>query len=124
MRSVRFQVSALVFSVLFSACSGNSLGKAADPPATPVLSRPLGWVVVSSSYAQVFDIPRSSGVVLGYYRKGTVVPVTERKREALGADAVTWLKNEGPEPGWIKERETLVFDSPEKAATAAKTVGK
>ena len=95
-----------------------------DPPSTPVLSRQLGWAVVSASYTQVFDIPRSSGVVLGYYRKGAVIPVTERKREAADAEVVTWLKNEGSEPGWIKERETLLFDSPEKAETAAKTVAK
>jgi hypothetical protein len=72
----------------------------------------------------VFDIPRSSGVVLGYYRKAVIVPVTERKLETVNGDVVPWLKNEGEEPGWIKESEVLVFDSHEKANTAAKTVVK
>ena len=95
--------------VLAVSCSDRSLGRAVDPPATPILSRQLGWAVIKSSYAQVLDIPRSSGVVLGYYRKSAVVPVTERKREAIDGDAVTWLKNEGGEPGWIRERRRIAL---------------
>jgi hypothetical protein len=53
-----------------------------------------------------------------------VVPVTERKLQAAdNGVSLAWLKNEGEEPGWIRESDALVFDSPEKASTAAGTVG-
>ena len=62
--------------------------------------------------------------MLGYYRKSIIVPVTERKKEILKDSIVSWLKNQGKEPGWIKESDVMLFDSPEKAATAAKTIVK
>ena len=105
-----------------SSCGDRSFSKAIDPPPTPLLSRPLGWAVVEASYSQVFDQPKSDGVVLGYYRRATVVPVTERRNEIDGSDSVVWLRNEGDEPGWIRQADVRVFDSPEKARTAVKTV--
>ncbi len=115
-------ISAVSASLLFASCTDSALRKAADPPATPLLSRPLGWAVIDSAYVQVFDIPSSKGVVLGYYRKGTAVPVTERRFEQDAANAPAWLKNEGEEPGWIKASDALLFDSPEKAATASRSL--
>jgi len=114
----------LAIAVFVSSCTNGRWGSVSDPPPTPILSRPLGWAVINVSYSQVFDIPNSSGVVLGYYRKAAIVSVTERKKEILKDSVVSWLKNEGNEPGWIKESEIMLFDSSEKALTAAKTVVK
>lgn len=122
MRSLRFSIVFTAISISLASCTNGSLGRINDPPPTPILSRPLGWAVISASYSQVFDIPSSSGVVLGYYRKATIVKATERSKEVLKDKVVSWIKNEGSEPGWIKEEDIMLFESSEKAATAAKSV--
>lgn len=112
--------SLVLFSLL--GCSDGSLNRAFEVPPTPQLSRPLGWGVVVPSYAQVYDAPGTTGVVLGYYRRGVVVAVTERRLEKTGDTSVRWILNAGSEPGWIRETDLEVFESEAKAKTAAGTM--
>lgn len=110
--------SILAMLALLGACS-NGTSRVVDVPATPILSRSLGWAVVESSYAQVYDSPGSSSIVLGYYRRGVIVPVEERRLERSKNDSVRWVRNEGATPGWIKESDIRLFDSEAKAQTAS-----
>ena len=96
-----------------------NLARLAPPPPTPLLSRSLGWAVVVSSYAQVFDSPQSDAVVLGYYRRDTIVPVSERRKGTMPGDTGYWVRNQGEEPGWLKEMDIKIFENEAKAKTAA-----
>lgn len=69
----------------------------------------------------MYDLPSAKGVLLGYYRKGAILPIVARQKEQHQNSAAAWLRNEGPEPGWVREADVLLFDSPDKAATAAKS---
>jgi hypothetical protein len=115
----------LGFSIfLLSSCDPNSsdkrhLAQLAPPPPTPLLARSLGWALVVSSYAQVFDLPQSDSVVLGYYRQNTIVPISERRRSRTAGDTPYWVRNQGDEPGWLKETDVKIFDNEAKAKTAA-----
>jgi len=114
----------LLFSFFFTSCDAIStdkrnLARLAPPPPTPLLSRSLGWAWVVSSYAQVFDLPQSDAVVLGYYRRDTIVPVSERRKSMSESDSSYWVMNQGDEPGWLKETDIKIFENEEKAKTAA-----
>ena len=117
MRRIIF--ASILFSALIAGCFKGGTLRVLDVPPTPPLSRSLGWAVVVPSYSQVYDSPGADGVVLGYYRRSVVVPVTERRIERTKNDAVRWIRNVGTEPGWIKESDLQVFDSEAKARTAA-----
>lgn len=109
----------ILLSALLVGCFQGGSVRVVEVPPTPPLSRPLGWAVVVPSYAQVYDSPGAGAVVLGYYRRSVVVPVTERRIERTRNDAVRWIRNGGTEPGWIKEIDLHVFDAEAKARTAA-----
>jgi len=109
----------ILLSALLAGCFQGGTPRVMDIPATPPLSRSLGWAVVVPSYAQVYDSPGAGAVVLGYYRRAVVVPVAERRVERTKNEAVRWIRNGGTEPGWIKERDLQVFDTEAKAKTAA-----
>ncbi|HCM27122.1 MAG TPA: hypothetical protein DIC34_11360 [Treponema sp.] len=92
--------------------------QAIEPPPTPPLSRSIGFAVVVASYAQVLERP-GDGVALGYYRRGSIVPVSERTFAGLNGHRMLWIRNEGKEPGWIKEADARLYESEAKAKTAA-----
>ncbi|GAB1481256.1 hypothetical protein MASR2M78_00710 [Treponema sp.] len=117
----RFLIAAFV--VFLVSCSAARIENAVEPSSEPPLSRGLGYGLILSSYAQVRDIPDSSGVSLGYYRRGSVVPVSERRSVKIGNSYQTWILNEGRERGWIIENEIGIYDNEAKAKTASKKLG-
>jgi hypothetical protein len=108
---------------LFS-CSASRMEQVVLPPSTPPLSRPIGYAVIEASYVQVRDAPASEGVALGYYRRGAVVPIEERRTVRSEKSAQVWLLNGGNERGWVSESEVRVYDNEAKARTAAKGLAK
>jgi len=109
----------LLFSCNAISADKRNLARLAPPPPTPLLSRSLGWALVVSSYAQVFDLPQSDAVVLGYYRRDTIIPVSERRKGTIAGDSTYWVRNQGEEPGWLKETDIKIFENEAKAKTAA-----
>jgi hypothetical protein len=75
--------------------------------------------VIVSSYVQVRDAPSPEGVSLGYYRRGAIVPIEERRTVREGDAVRVWLLNGGVEKGWIFESDVSLYDNEAKARTAA-----
>ncbi len=114
-------VSVLILLLALSSCSEKrQLERIADPPLTPLLSIETRWAVISSAYVPVYDIAAANAVVLGHYRKGTVIPVSRRISLGEGAAQELWLYTEGEYPGWVREKDCLVHDSRPQARTAAR----
>lgn len=111
-------VAAGLAAAVFSSCSKDSLSNV-RPPADPPLSRPVGYAVVVAPYAQVRDKPEADGVSLGYYRRGDIARIDERRSSVVDGKARVWLLNAGPEPGWIRGEDAEVYDSESRARTAA-----
>ncbi len=110
----------LIFSFLLLACSKRqTFSGFSEPPPTPLLAIESRWAVVASSYVQVFDIPSDRAVVLGFYRKGAIIPVAERISLGEKKGGERWLRNEGDFPGWLREKDCLVYETKSKAETSA-----
>lgn len=114
-------LAALLF---LSSCSAARMEQVVTLPATPPLSRSIGYAVIVSSYVQVRDTPSSEGVSLGYYRRGAVLPIVERRSVRQNDAARVWLLNAGDEKGWIPESDVSLFDNEAKARTAAEGFSK
>ena len=111
----------LFFIVLLFSCSDRrQLEQIGDPPLTPLLSIETRWAVISSAYVPVYDVAAANAVVLGHYRKGTVIPVSRRISLGSGPDQELWLHTEGEYPGWVRENDCLVYDSRPQAQTASR----
>lgn len=90
------------------------------PPSAPPLSRSvLGYAVVNASYSQVMDQPSNDGVTLGYVRESTILTVLERRLIREGETQQYWMLTEGTYIGWLPEQALVVYDTQEKAQTAA-----
>ena len=115
---------AVITALILSSCSASRMERVVSLPSTPPLSRSIGYAVIVSSYVQVRDAPSQDGVSLGYYRRGTVVPIEERRTvrgDGIGRD---WLLNGGAERGWIPENDVRLYDNEAKAHTAARGLNK
>jgi len=90
------------------------------PPSAPPLSRSvLGYAVVNVSYSQVMDKPSNDGVTLGIVSKSTILTVLERRLIREGENRQYWVLTEGTYYGWLPEESLVVYDTQEKAQTAA-----
>lgn len=112
------------------------------PSPTAPLSRPaLGYGIVAVSYIRVMNEPGPEGVSLGFVRSGAVFKALERKLVKIiipppppppdappAGNAVSeplekteyWILAEGAYTGWLPESAVQVFETSEKAETAAK----
>jgi hypothetical protein len=89
-------------------------------PAVPPLSRSvLGYAVVNASYCQVMDEPSKDGVTLGYVRESTILTVLERRLIKDEETLQYWVLTEGTYYGWLPQESLVVYDTQEKAQTAA-----
>jgi hypothetical protein len=108
--------------LLCSSCFPNKAGESAvTPPETPPLSRRvLGYGVISVSYTRVTAEPGREGLSLGYFRRGSVVEVIERRSVNHGEFAESWVFVEGAYRGWLREAVVEIYDNDARAKTAAK----
>ena len=91
-----------------------------DPPETPLLSRPvLGYGVIVVSYTRVMNEPGGNGVALGIIREKTIVTVLERRLVKEGETQEYWILAEGNYRGWLPDSVIKIYESEEKAQTAA-----
>jgi hypothetical protein len=115
-------------ALLFSSCSPNfsrarTGGGAVVPPPTPPLSRPvLGYGVISASYTHVTVEPNQEGLSLGFFRRGSVVKVIERRSVNYGEFAESWVFVEGTYQGWLREDVIRIYDNEAQAKTAAESI--
>jgi hypothetical protein len=79
--------------------------------------------VVTISYSKVVDEPNlAGGVSLGILRKGTVVPVLERRQINVRGKLESWILVEGYYRGWLREEVLEIFENEAQAKTAAAAV--
>ncbi|MDR2767410.1 MAG: hypothetical protein LBB82_03685 [Treponema sp.] len=90
------------------------------PPETPPLSRAeVGYAVVSVSYTKLLDEPDQRGVTLGYVREKTILKILERRLIRDGERAEFWVLVESDYRGWLPETAVKIYDTEERAGTAA-----
>ncbi|MDR1411476.1 MAG: hypothetical protein LBI91_04655 [Spirochaetaceae bacterium] len=123
------QAALFVALALFSlSCApdfpGRKAGEAAVvPPATPPLSRPvLGYGVIGVSYTRVTAEPSPAALSLGYFRRGSVVEVVERRSVSRGEFAESWVFVEGAYRGWLREDAVQIYDNEARAKTASESL--
>jgi hypothetical protein len=119
------QVFLIFVALSFLSCSPNFSGRSTGepgvvPPATPPLTRPvLGYGVISVSYTHVTAEPNQAGLSLGFFRRGSIVEVIERRSINHGEFAESWVFVEGMYRGWLREDVIRIYDNEAKAKTAA-----
>jgi len=116
----------LFFSVV-SGCSRSQDEIPVAPPATHPLTREyIGYGVVNVTFTHLLNEPGTSGVSLGYLRRGTLVRIIERKPLINRGNSESWVLAEGNyqgqgivSQGWLPETTLDVFDNESRAITAS-----
>ncbi|MDR0402293.1 MAG: hypothetical protein LBH35_01745 [Treponema sp.] len=115
----RVQAAFLPLFFVLAACSPKE-HSIPDPPPTPPLSRPIvGYGVVKASYTRIMSEPGPEGVSLGYVRERTVLYILERRLVRNGESPEYWVRVERDYSGWLPENVIDIYDTEEKADTAA-----
>jgi len=110
---------------LFASCGFSAREVVAGPPPTPVLARShVGHGVILPSYARILDQPDDTGVALGYFRRGVVVRVLERRALPVDDVPVLWVLVEDGLRGWLKADVVDVYENEGQARTAAESLTK
>jgi len=117
------QAFVLLFALLQIACNVKKEENPVIPPETSPLSRDyIGFGVINSSYTHISEDPSVDSVSLGYLRRGTIVRVVRRQSVKTGSGSVSWVYIEGNQPGWLKENAMNIYDSENRAKTAAESM--
>lgn len=111
--------AAALFVLALPGCSPGEDKIPGPPPSLPLSRSALGYGVVKASYTKVMNEPGEHGVSLGYVRERSVLKILER-RFIGGEEKRHWVLIEGNYTGWLPEDLIIVYDTEEKAATAAK----
>jgi hypothetical protein len=120
----------LVFALLIAAsCNGKKEEIPVVPPLTSPLSQSfIGFGVVNVSYTRVTVQPEeenSEGISSGgYLRRGSVVPIFERRVVNNQGKSESWVLVGGPSEGWLKESLVDIYDSEPQAHTASESMGR
>ena len=120
----------LLLSGAFTGCLRGSEELPVIPPATHPLSREyIGFGVVNVSFTHLLNESGSTGVSLGYLRRGTVVRIIERRHIINRGSEEIWVFVEGNyqgegsvSSGWLPETALLIYDSESRANTASRTM--
>jgi hypothetical protein len=122
-----FLLFLLVFFSL-GACGKKSEEIPLSLPATPPLSRPvIGYGVVNVSYTHLAKEPGEGSFSRGYFRRGSLIRVLERRAVLTEESAESWVLVEGPSPrgqerGWLRESVVDIYDNEFQANTAANSM--
>jgi hypothetical protein len=117
---LHFLLLSVPFSMAVSGCSPKAM---IDPPSTPPLTRSaIGYGVVTDSYIRVLDEPSNNGITLGYVREKTVLTILERRLVKERDTQRYWVLAEGTYRGWLPESSIKLYDTQDKAETAASWV--
>ena len=119
------------FTLLLSVgCRRGSEESPVMPPPTHPLSREyIGFGVVNVSFTHLLNESGSTGVSLGYLRRGTVVRIIERRYVVSSGSEETWVFVEGNyqgqgsvSSGWLPGSALVIYDSESRANTASRTM--
>jgi len=123
MKRLFASISILLLSLMISSCFLSPPDKQLSPPATFPLSRTLlGYVLITDSYTQLLDRRGNDGGALGVLRKGTILPVIERRIMSGDEKTEIWLYVAAEEKGWIRESSGQLFQTETQAKTALRTL--
>jgi hypothetical protein len=109
-------------AVTGAACGRGSPELPVVPPPTAPLSREFIGYGVVVSYAYAVDRPGGGGASLGYFRRGSVAPVLERRLLAGPGNGVSWVLVGGAYRGWLREEVIQLYDNEAQARTAAESL--
>ena len=127
----RLPVMLLMCSMAFvSGCSRSAEELLVVPPAThPLIREYIGYGVVNVSFTHLLSEPGSAGASIGYFRRGTVVRIIERRSVNAKSSADSWVLAEGNyegggtvSRGWIEEATLEIYNSEAMAKTASKAM--
>jgi hypothetical protein len=104
----------------------------APPPTHPLVRDFIGYGVVNTSFTHIMDEPGREGSSRGYFRKGSLVKITERRSLSNRGNVEFWVYVDGAnqevlelEPsGWLSESALDIYDSKARAATASEAMGR
>ncbi|GHT92407.1 hypothetical protein FACS1894140_4380 [Spirochaetia bacterium] len=121
---MKIQTFILLTVLALSSCDRKDENLSVIPPATPPLSRQLiGYGVINVSYTHVVEEAESSSASLGYLRRGSIVKILERRpvKRTVGRTEIveSWVLVEGNFRGWLPEPVVDIYDSENRARTAA-----
>jgi hypothetical protein len=109
--------------VLLVSCGGKGEEKPVIPPATSPLSRPvIGYGVINVSYTHVNAEPKEGAGSPGYFRRGSLVRIIERRQVKIDERADSWVLVEGAYRGWLKEEVVDIYDNEFQAKTAEESM--
>ena len=128
-----------VFIFIFAGCNRSSDELPVLPPETHPLAREyVGFGVVNASFTHFLSDPGPRGASQGYFRRGTVVRIIERRQINNRGGPELWVLAEGNYQGsqesqglrgsssiargWLLGATVEVYDSEDKAITASKTM--
>jgi hypothetical protein len=80
----------------------------------------LGYAVVGASYTRIMSEPGPGGVALGYARERTILRALERRLVREGDERSLWVLVEGDYQGWLPGSVVVIYESEDKAKTAAR----
>lgn len=104
-------------------CNKTSKSIEIVPPSAPPLSRTvIGYGILTNSYTHILNQPHPEAVSLGYLRKGSIVPVLERKMIEHNNKTESWVFVKGTYEGWLKEEAVVIYENEAQAKTAAESL--
>ena len=104
---------------------------AAPPPTSPLSRDYIGFGVITSSFTHISAEPAEDSASLGYLRRGSLVRVARRQLIKTGDIFTSWVltepgasgnQSESLVRGWLKEDVMEIYDSEDRAKTAAETM--
>ncbi len=88
-----------------------------DP--TPVISKGIGWILVTVSWVRLKTEASYGSEDFGFARRKDIVEVIGRARKYKSPDTGVWYRIKTPEGlGWIHESSVQLYDSKVRALKA------
>jgi hypothetical protein len=122
----------IALAALYGCTAKKDDNLAAPPPTSPLSRDYIGFGVITSSFTHVTAEPAEDSASLGYLRRGSLVRITRRQLIKTDGAFTSWVLTEPPGAGgnqsdslvrgWLKEEVMEIYDSEDRAKTAAETI--